>query len=131
MHPDLRAALAGDNQRHGPGALLLPISLDRQIAGFALQRRTIDFYVDRYRRADCLLTLIAERHARRISAKERHGQAMIGRLQLVPALTKLEEGAQINLSTYATRADASERYFQTDSVDSASTMRDSLQSSEF
>ena len=71
-----------------------------------------DLYVDLYRRADCLLTLIAERHARRLK-DQHHGEAMIGRLRLVPALTRLESGEPLRLSTYATRSDDSnDRYFQ-------------------
>lgn len=73
---------------------------------------SIESYIDFYRRADCLLTLISERHARTLE-DEHHGEAMIGRLRLVPALTKLEEGKELKLSTYATREDGSdERYFQ-------------------
>lgn len=69
-------------------------------------------YVENFRRADCLLTLISERHAR-ILKEERHGQFMIGRLRLVPALEKLEKGIPLKLSTFATQADGSpDRYFQ-------------------
>ena len=82
-------------------------SLDLRYKGDSL-----DLYVDFYRRADCLLTLISERHARQLK-DEHHGQSMIGRLRLVPALTRLEGGEPLRLSTYATRSDDSkDRYFQ-------------------
>ena len=82
-------------------------SLDKR-----LPHSSEDIYVEYYRRADCLLTLIAERHGRRLSDPT-HGQAMIGRLQLVPALTRLEDGEELKLSVFATREDGSEhRYFQ-------------------
>src|SRR4051812_5690463 len=48
-------------------------------------------YVERFRRADCLLTLISERHGRSLEDVH-HGQYMIGRQRLVPALDKLESG---------------------------------------
>lgn len=67
-----------------------------------------------YRRADCLLTLVAERHAR--CAHEpaaQHGAAMIGRLTLLPALDRLEAGEALRLSTYATTDDEpGTRYFK-------------------
>jgi hypothetical protein len=71
-----------------------------------------DEYIQRFRRADCLLTLIAERHARKLK-DEHHGEAMIGRQRLVPALSRLENGEPLRLSTYATQSDDSkDRYFQ-------------------
>jgi len=67
-----------------------------------------------YRRADCLLTLVAERHARRAQeAGANHGAAMIGRLTLLPALDRLEAGEPLRLSTYATTEDEpGTRYFK-------------------
>lgn len=67
-----------------------------------------------YRRADCLLTLVAERHARcPQEAGAQHGAAMIGRLTLLPALDRLEAGETLRLSTYATTEDApGTRYFK-------------------
>ncbi len=67
-----------------------------------------------YRRADCLLTLVAERHAR--CAEEtgaQHGAAMIGRVALLPALDRLEAGEPLRLSAYATTDDEpGKRYFK-------------------
>jgi hypothetical protein len=67
-----------------------------------------------YRRADCLLTLVAERHARCAEeAGAQHGAAMIGRLTLLPALDRLEAGEPLRLSTYATIDDEpGTRYFK-------------------
>lgn len=67
-----------------------------------------------YRRADCLLTLVAERHARCVEETgARHGAAMIGRLTLLPALDRLEAGEPLRLSTYATTNDEpGTRYFK-------------------
>lgn len=67
-----------------------------------------------YRRADCLMTLVAERHARCAQeAGALHGAAMIGRLTLLPALDRLEAGEALRLSTYATTEDEpGTRYFK-------------------
>ena len=67
-----------------------------------------------YRRADCLLTLVAERHARCLEEHAvQHGAAMIGRLTLLPALDRLESGEPLRLSTYATtEEDPGTRYFK-------------------
>ncbi|MDM8554222.1 hypothetical protein QUF75_05780 [Desulfococcaceae bacterium HSG7] len=71
--------------------------------------------VSRYRKADCLFTLIAARHANQTDQNdENHGIAMIGRNTLVNALNKLEtEEKPLLLSTYATReSDTPDRYFK-------------------
>jgi len=70
-------------------------------------------FVELYRRADCLFTLIAERHARVDvgTDPEQHGPAMVGRQQLTPAVTLLAAGQKIRLSSYATREEVSVRYF--------------------
>src|SRR3954470_11974257 len=50
-----------------------------------------DTFIDASRRADCLFTLIAERHARVMADDPaRHGPAMVGREALNPALDKLQ-----------------------------------------
>lgn len=69
-------------------------------------------FVEYFRRADCLLTLIAERHARQTdNDNERHGAAMVGRIQLLSALDRLENGQALQLSQY-TAQDSSHRYFK-------------------
>lgn len=69
-------------------------------------------FVEKFRRADCLFTLIAERHARNSDQDaERHGAAMVGRMKLTSALTALEEGTPLRLSRY-TAQDSDARYFQ-------------------
>lgn len=69
-------------------------------------------FVERFRRADCLFTLIAERHAQVTDlSNERHGIAMVGRTKLVPSLASLKAGEQLRLSLYATTEDSPQRYF--------------------
>ncbi|ELK4793144.1 hypothetical protein IPC426_19075 [Pseudomonas aeruginosa] len=69
-------------------------------------------FVERFRRADCLFTLIAERHAQATDHKnERHGVAMVGRTKLVPSLTSLKAGEPLRLSLYATTRETPQRYF--------------------
>lgn len=83
-------------------------SLDRR--GLA---RDKDELLQNFRRSECLLTLIAERHARKTGEDSRHnGAGMAGRDALLPALSALEEGRPLRLSTHATREDVSERYFK-------------------
>jgi hypothetical protein len=66
-----------------------------------------------FRRADCLLTLIAERHARVTDqVDELHGRAMVGRNTLTNVVAQLENGGSIRLSTYATREEVENRYFK-------------------
>jgi hypothetical protein len=64
-----------------------------------------------FRRADCLLTLISERHSRCTDQRtEVHAAEMIGRQKLVPALAQWSSSSR--LSTYATRENTVARYFQ-------------------
>lgn len=72
----------------------------------------LDAFVEFYRRADCLFTLIAERHARATDRDdERHGAAMVGRIQLTQALDRLDAGTPLRLSHY-TASDSEHRYFK-------------------
>lgn len=82
-------------------------SLEKYVTGMTRQE-----FVEKFRRADCLFTLIAERHAR-ISDQdaERHGAAMVGRMKLTSALTALEGGTPLRLNRY-TAQDSDTRYFQ-------------------
>jgi hypothetical protein len=68
-------------------------------------------YVEYYRRADCLYTLIAAFDARE-NGIERQAEAMIGRLKLVPALDRLTSEGSLRLSEYATQEDKGHRYFK-------------------
>ncbi|WEL75220.1 hypothetical protein P0D92_24510 [Pseudomonas sp. CBSPAW29] len=69
-------------------------------------------FVEHFRRADCLFTLIAERHSQvGDQDDERHGIAMVGRNKLITALTRLRAGVSLRLSQYATTADSVDRYF--------------------
>ena len=67
------------------------------------------------RRADCLFTLVAERHA--IVCEDQsaslHGAACAGRQKLQPAAAALSAGAEIDLNEYANRnEDNKKRYFK-------------------
>jgi hypothetical protein len=84
---------------------------------WSLDRRDLardeEQFVRNLRRAECLLTLIAERHSRvtdRDNAK--HGATMTGRDALLPALSALESGEELLLSRYATMDPVDTRYFQ-------------------
>ncbi|NWD79927.1 hypothetical protein HX891_06040 [Pseudomonas reactans] len=69
-------------------------------------------FVERFRRADCLFTLIAEQHAQVTDHNnERHGVAMVGRTKLVPSLASLKAGEPLRLSLYATTEETPQRYF--------------------
>lgn len=69
-------------------------------------------FIEFFRRADCLFTLISERHARTTDRdNERHGVAMVGRVQLVSALDQLESGKPLHLSHY-TAQESPRRYFK-------------------
>ncbi len=69
-------------------------------------------FIELFRRADCLFTLIAERHSRMTDHdNEKHGNAMVGRDQLVQALNRLEAGEALKLSQY-TAQDSPQRYFK-------------------
>jgi hypothetical protein len=69
-------------------------------------------FVEFFRRADCLFTLISERHARITDRdNERHGIAMVGRVQLLQALDRLEAGEALTLSDY-TLQESAHRYFK-------------------
>lgn len=72
-----------------------------------------DTFVEYFRRADCLFTLISERHSRQTDHDdERHGIAMVGRIQLLQALDRLEGGEELRLSTYTDRTEGNaRRYF--------------------
>lgn len=72
-----------------------------------------DHFVDMFRRADCLFTLISERHSRQAADAVEHGIAMAGRNNLLPALDRLTLGEVLKLSDYATQDEAdTRRYFK-------------------
>lgn len=68
-------------------------------------------YVEHFRRADCLYTLIAA-HEATSSNYQRPAERMVGRLKLSPAIGKLKEDGGLRLSDYATQKDNGSRYFQ-------------------
>jgi hypothetical protein len=81
-------------------------SLDKR-----LPAKNEDRYVELYRRADCLYTLIAAQESK-TSGNVRQAEAMIGRLRLLPALERLISGVTLRLSDYATQEESGERYFK-------------------
>jgi hypothetical protein len=81
-------------------------SLDKRFPTISEER-----YVELYRRADCLYTLIAAQESK-ISDNVRQAEAMIGRLRLLPALDRLTSGTPLRLSDYATQEESEERYFK-------------------
>lgn len=69
-------------------------------------------FIERFRRADCLFTLIAERHAQCTDQDdERHGTGMVGRQKLVSAVQRLKGGDVLKLSTF-THSESDRRYFK-------------------
>lgn len=69
-------------------------------------------FVEWFRRADCLFTLIAEHHARfNNENSERHGAAMVGRQKLVAAVQRAMMGEALTLAEF-TDAESKLCYFQ-------------------
>jgi hypothetical protein len=72
-----------------------------------------DEFIERFRRADCLFTLIAERHAAlSMGDHEDHAGAMVGSNTLAAVARDLADGASIKLSDYSLRQGAKARYFK-------------------
>jgi hypothetical protein len=68
-------------------------------------------FVERFRRADCLFTLIAEHHAQCTDRdNERHGTGMVGRQKLVGAVQRLGDDESLKLPSF-TAKDSPQRYF--------------------
>lgn len=77
-----------------------------------IHRQDFNAFLEAYRRADCLFTMIAERHAQVMGDDAaRHGPAMVGRETLNDAVRLIGEGKSVRLSTYTTREQTNERYF--------------------
>lgn len=77
----------------------------------------LDHLIPMLRRAECLYTLVAARHAHSDELGDRedgvHGPALVGRERLLPALHGLEEdGEAIDLAPYATSEESALRYFK-------------------
>ena len=70
-------------------------------------------FVRLFRRADFLLTLIADRHARLLEEPDGwHGAAMVGRTQMSAAMAKLEAVGAIVLEEFTTTEEVPTRYFK-------------------
>lgn len=72
-----------------------------------------DEFVERFRRADCLFTLISERHAAVVGSDyDDHAAAMVGSDTLRGVSAGLAEGDRVRLSDYSLREGAKTRYFK-------------------
>jgi hypothetical protein len=72
-----------------------------------------DEFIDLFRRADCLFTLIAERHAAVQSDEyERHAAAMVGSNTFSGLAASLGASSTVRLSDYSHRETAKQRYFK-------------------
>ncbi len=72
-----------------------------------------DLFIDQFRRADCLFTLIAQRHAF-VSGSDRddHAAAKIGSANLSQQISDVREDKPIRLSDYAHREEGKPKYFK-------------------
>jgi len=70
-----------------------------------------DDFLEYFRRADCLFTLIGARHGHG-QEESIHGARLVGRNVLLPALERMLDGKTVRLSTFATREESSDRYFK-------------------
>ena len=71
-----------------------------------------DEFVERFRRADCLFSMISLRHA--LVSEDHyddHARAMIGSNTLGPVVRELKSSASVALSDYSRRTGAKDRYF--------------------
>ena len=72
-----------------------------------------DEFKERFRRADCLFSLIAERHAYHTGGEyEDHAGAMVGSNTLAPVARTLDNSPKLTLSDYSLREGAKARYFK-------------------
>jgi hypothetical protein len=72
-----------------------------------------DEFIELFRRADCLFTLIAERHAVvQGDNYERHAAAMVGSNTFAELAGSLDASSMVRLSDYSHRETAKQRYFQ-------------------
>ncbi|KCZ83534.1 hypothetical protein HAD_13069 [Hyphomonas adhaerens MHS-3] len=71
-----------------------------------------DEFIERFRRADCLFSLIATRHAATAGENfEDHAAAIVGSNTLSPVASSLEKDGKVTLSDYSLRDGAKQRYF--------------------
>ncbi|RCX23896.1 hypothetical protein [Thioalbus denitrificans] len=71
-----------------------------------------DTFIERFRRADCLYSLIAERHAITAGGNyEDHAAAMVGSNTLATVASSLDDNGEVRLSDYSLRDGAKARYF--------------------
>ena len=72
-----------------------------------------DEFKERFRRADCLFTLVSERHAYHTDGDyEDHAGAMVGSNTLASVAKALDDASPLALSDYSLREGAKKRYFK-------------------
>ncbi len=72
-----------------------------------------DTFIEQFRRADCLFTLVAQRHAHMSDTdRDSHAAAMIGSANMAKPISEVKEGNPVRLSDYAHRDENRHRYFQ-------------------
>lgn len=71
-----------------------------------------DDFIETFRRADCLFTLIGAHHGESSEEDWRHGGGLVGRSVLLKALREIKSGKTLRLSTFAGLEDSPERYFK-------------------
>jgi len=72
-----------------------------------------EHFVQRFRRADALLTLLANRHATQNgNGEDIHRAALVGSANLGPQLRKIEKGESVYFDDFAHQRDEVSRYFK-------------------
>ena len=70
-------------------------------------------FIDLFRKADCLFTLIAERHAKVAGGdRDDHAAATVGSGNMSEQIAKVKEGHSVTLSDSAHRSEGKNRYFK-------------------
>jgi len=70
-------------------------------------------FIDQYRRADCLFTLIAHRHAHITGTDHTaHAAAAIGSANLAEQIAEIKKGKAIRISDYSHQDEGRPKYFQ-------------------
>ena len=91
-----------------------------------------DDFIERFRRADCLFSLVSDRHATLAGGEyEDHASAMVGSNTLSPVAKALSNGDEVKLSDYSLREGAKTRYFKNKLGGSANTTWGLSESSTF
>ncbi len=72
-----------------------------------------DTFINLYRKADCLFTLIAQRHAHVTDTdRDTHAAATIGSVNLAKQIAEVKEGKSVCFSDFTHREEGKNRYFK-------------------